>query len=70
MIGIIGFFSDLFLAWLGTVLFPWKRRDRARSKKAGTAATPAAKLWPEAVEPVVTEAIVQDKPEIQARVAS
>ena len=25
MIGIIGFSSDLFLAWLGGVLFPWKR---------------------------------------------
>ena len=25
MIGIIGFVSDLLLAWLGTVLFPWKR---------------------------------------------
>jgi len=26
MIGIIGFFSDLLLAWIGTVLFPWKRK--------------------------------------------
>ena len=26
MIGIIGFVSDLLLAWLGTVLFPWKRK--------------------------------------------
>ena len=25
MIGIIGLTTDLFLAWLGTVLFPWKR---------------------------------------------
>ena len=25
MIGIIGFSTDLFLAWVGTVLFPWKR---------------------------------------------
>ena len=25
MIGIIGFTSDLFLSWLGRVLFPWKR---------------------------------------------
>ncbi len=31
MIGIIGFTSDLFLAWLGTVLFPWKRKTRAVS---------------------------------------
>ncbi len=29
MIGIIGFSSDLFLAWLGTVLFPWKRKSRS-----------------------------------------
>ncbi len=29
MIGIIGFSSDLFLAWLGRVLFPWKRQTRA-----------------------------------------
>ena len=28
MIGIIGFSSDLFLAWIGTVLFPWKRKPR------------------------------------------
>ena len=26
MIGIIGFVSDLLLAWIGTVLFPWKRK--------------------------------------------
>ena len=28
MIGIIGFSTDLFLAWLGTKLFPWKRTGR------------------------------------------
>jgi NitT/TauT family transport system permease protein len=28
MIGIIGFSTDLFLAWLGTLLFPWKRVSR------------------------------------------
>lgn len=27
MIGIIGLSTDMFLAWLGTVLFPWKRRS-------------------------------------------
>jgi len=31
MIGIIGFACDLFLAGLGTVLFPWKRKSRAAS---------------------------------------
>lgn len=28
MIGIIGLATDMLLAWLGTVLFPWKRRTR------------------------------------------
>lgn len=28
MIGIIGLATDIFLAWLGTVLFPWKRKVR------------------------------------------
>jgi NitT/TauT family transport system permease protein len=30
MIGIIGLTCDLFLSWLGTVLFPWKRKSRSR----------------------------------------
>ena len=34
MIGIIGLTSDMFLAWLGTVLFPWKRKSRARRRKS------------------------------------
>ncbi len=32
MIGIIGFSCDLFLAWLGTGLFPWKRKSRSGSR--------------------------------------
>lgn len=28
MIGIIGVATDMFLAWLGTILFPWKRKSR------------------------------------------
>lgn len=28
MIGIIGLSTDMFLAWLGTILFPWKRKNR------------------------------------------
>ena len=28
--GIIGLTTDMFLAWLGTVLFPWKRKSRVR----------------------------------------
>jgi NitT/TauT family transport system permease protein len=49
MIGIIGFSTDLFLAWLGTVLFPWKRKSR-RSRKRNWFAS----LWPEAVESAIT----------------
>jgi NitT/TauT family transport system permease protein len=72
MIGFIGFFSDLFLAWLGTILFPWKRRNRGRSRKSipTPATATAGKLWPEAVEPVVTEALEDEKPEIKAHVIS
>ena len=66
MIGIIGFFSDLFLGWLGTVLFPWKRRNRSRSKsKVPT----TGQLWPEKVEPVMTQALVHKKPELESNVA-
>ncbi len=34
MIGIIGLATDMFLAWLGTVLFPWKRKGRRRKSTA------------------------------------
>jgi NitT/TauT family transport system permease protein len=33
MIGLIGLTTDIFLSWLGTVLFPWKRKNRARAAK-------------------------------------
>ncbi len=33
MIGIIGLTTDMFLGWLGTVLFPWKRQGRTRRAK-------------------------------------
>jgi NitT/TauT family transport system permease protein len=33
MIGIIGLTSDMLLGWLGTVLFPWKRKSRTRKVK-------------------------------------
>ena len=33
MIGIIGLSTDMFLSWLGTVLFPWKRTQRSGSKR-------------------------------------
>ncbi|MBW0000215.1 MAG: ABC transporter permease [Verrucomicrobia bacterium] len=45
MIGIIGLTSDFLLAWLGTKLFPWKRR---RSAAAGRSRW-WARLWPKAV---------------------
>lgn len=32
MIGIIGFSSDLFLAWIGRIIFPWKRRAGSSAK--------------------------------------
>ena len=34
MIGIIGLATDMLLAWLGTLIFPWKRQGRARKSKA------------------------------------
>ncbi len=34
MIGIIGLSTDFFLAWLATILFPWKRKVRRGGKKA------------------------------------
>ena len=34
MIGVIGLTTDMFLAWLGTWLFPWKRQGRVRKAKA------------------------------------
>lgn len=33
MIGIIGLSTDMTLAWLGTLLFPWKRRRRAAGRR-------------------------------------
>jgi NitT/TauT family transport system permease protein len=40
MIGIIGLTTDMTLAWLGTVLFPWKRRTR-KAKQPEHKALPA-----------------------------
>ena len=34
MIGIIGLTTDMALAWLGRVLFPWKRKRRAKKQAA------------------------------------
>ncbi len=32
MIGIIGLSTDMFLAWLGTILFPWKRKSARKPR--------------------------------------
>ncbi len=65
MIGIIGFSTDLFLAWLGTVLFPWKRKSRSAQNKRAWFAW----LRPKMAEPIVaTIEPVEDKPEIKLHV--
>lgn len=53
MIGIIGFSTDLFLAWLGTILFPWKRRSRSGAGRASfiTRLLPKPVLRPQDLEP-------------------
>jgi len=33
MIGIIGLSCDMLLAWLGTILFPWKRKNRTARRQ-------------------------------------
>jgi NitT/TauT family transport system permease protein len=48
MIGIIGLATDFLLAWLGTKLFPWKRR-RGGSAKAAARAPWWSKLWTKTV---------------------
>lgn len=49
MIGIIGLASDMILAWLGTKLFPWKRRRRTAKL------TPSVVVAAEATAAVVHE---------------
>jgi len=41
MIGVIGLSTDMLLAWLATVLFPWKRRRSAGRRRTKVAAAPA-----------------------------
>lgn len=69
MIGIIGFSTDLFLAWLGTVLFPWKRKLRPGSargslltwlrKKPGTPLVPAKTVPPPEPRPEAPAHVAQ-----------
>lgn len=67
MIGIIGLSTDMFLAWLGTVLFPWKRRVRSGTSKRNL----FVKLRPKRVEPVTVEPekAVEEKPSVELNVA-
>jgi len=44
MIGIIGVTSDMFLAWLGAMLFPWKRSRNALTKKKPLSLLEGAKM--------------------------
>lgn len=66
MIGIIGLSTDMFLAWMGTVMFPWKRRARIGSIKWSW----LAKLLPKSPVPVaVPSKPVEEKPTAELNVA-
>lgn len=65
MIGIIGLSTDMFLAWLGTVLFPWKRR--VRSGAGGLSWL--GKLRPKKAVPTEPEKPVEEKSAIELNVA-
>lgn len=58
MIGVIGLSSDMLLAWLGTKLFPWKRRRRTRLAPAASlvAAATASAAHEASESPSATEA--------------
>jgi NitT/TauT family transport system permease protein len=67
MIGIIGLSTDMFLSWLGTVLFPWKRRARSGASKWNL----LAKFWPKHAAPVpaAPKKTVEEKPSVELNVA-
>jgi NitT/TauT family transport system permease protein len=67
MIGIIGLSTDMFLSWLGTVLFPWKRRVRSGASKWNL----LPKLWPKPATPVPAAPVkaVEEKPNAELNVA-
>jgi len=68
MIGIIGFSCDLFLSWLGGVLFPWKRRARSGGRALGWLARLMPKPSPRpAIPPAVKP--VEEKPTVELNVA-
>ena len=63
MIGIIGLTCDIVFAWLGGVLFPWKRR-RATKRKSTVSVAPLATLAVETTPiavpaPIAAEAAVE-----------
>ena len=60
MIGIIGFSTDLFLAWLGTVLFPWKRKTRSGPRKWAWLA--ALRRKPSATAPGLAKPATEPEP--------
>ncbi len=53
MIGIIGLTTDMTLAWLAGVLFPWKRRRSKSRRRAPASATPPATALGEVTENAV-----------------
>jgi hypothetical protein len=67
MIGVIGLSTDMFLAWLGTILFPWKRRMRAGSVKRAW----MGKFLRKSPVPQMPEAVktVEEKPAVELNVA-
>jgi NitT/TauT family transport system permease protein len=65
MIGIIGLSTDMFLAWLGTVLFPWKRRVRSGARSLSW----LAKLWLKKAVPAEPEKPAEEKPAVELNVA-
>lgn len=67
MIGIIGLSTDIFLAWVGTVLFPWKRRARSGKSKFKWIGRLAPQPPVSASEPTKP---VEEKPAAELNVAS
>ena len=60
MIGIIGFSTDMFLAWVGTILFPWKRKSARK---------PRTHTWFPLFDPQPLKPAVKQPPAIEAHVA-
>ncbi len=66
MIGIIGFSTDLVLAWIGTIIFPWKRKLRSGRAKWGL----LSRIVPGAKKPVKPSGDpTTEKPGVELHVA-